>query len=77
VTTHEIAPQTLEDPHALLERQLIGAYLAGAGHTTQELLSRTDEDARMLLAEASRYASERLSEIDARWHYLHSLRGEV
>jgi hypothetical protein len=68
--------QPLHDPLADLERHLIGAYVAGAGHDLQELLSRTDEDARRLLAEASRFASARLSEIEARAHYLHKLHGE-
>ena len=66
----------LHDPLAELERHLIGAYLAGAGHHLDELLARTDEEARRLLAEASRYASTKLSEIEARSHYLHELHGQ-
>jgi hypothetical protein len=65
----------VEDPRAELERHLISAYLAGAGHDVHALQMRTDEDARKLLADAARYASERLSEIEARSHYLHTLRG--
>ena len=66
----------LHDPLAELERHLISAFVAGAGHDLHQLLERTDEDARRLLAEASRYASARLSEIEARSHYLHKLHGE-
>jgi hypothetical protein len=55
---------------------LISAYLAGAGHELAELLERTDEDAKRLLAEASRYASAKLTEVEARSHYLHKLHGE-
>lgn len=66
----------LEEPLAELERQLIRAYVAGAGHNLQELLTRTDDEARVLLAEASRYASDKLSEVEARSHFLHALRGQ-
>jgi hypothetical protein len=66
----------IEEPLAELERQLIGAYVAGAGQDLRELRTRSDDGARRLLAEASRYASEKLSEIEARSHYLHVLRGQ-
>lgn len=68
--------QPLHDPLAELERHLISAYVAGAGHNLEELLARTDEQARRLLAEASRHASAKLSEVEARSHYLHRLHGE-
>jgi hypothetical protein len=75
MTRHEeTAP--LHEPLATLEHQLICAYLAGAGHDLHELRARTDADARRLLAEASRYASAKLSEIEARSHYVHQLHGE-
>jgi hypothetical protein len=66
----------LHEPLAELERHLITAYVAGAGYHLGELVGRTDEDAKRLLAEASRYASARLSEIEARAHYLHELHGQ-
>lgn len=74
--TDQEAKQPLQDPLAELERHLISAYIAGAGHDLDDLRARTDEDARRLLAEASRYASAKLSEIEARSHYLHKLHGE-
>jgi hypothetical protein len=49
--------------------------VAGAGHDLEELRARTDEDARRLLAEASRYPSAKLSEVEARAHYVHKLHG--
>lgn len=67
----------LHEPLAELERHLLSAYVAGAGHELQELVLRTDDEARRLLAEASRYASAKLSEIEARSHYLHELHGNV
>jgi hypothetical protein len=66
----------VEQPLARLERQLIRAYIAGAGQDLHVLMARTDEEARRLLADASRYASERLSEIEARSHYVRELHGE-
>ena len=46
-----------------------------SGHDLQELLVRTDDDARRLLVEASQYA-RKLGEIEARSPYLHKLHGE-
>lgn len=68
--------EPIEEPLAALERELIAAYVAGAGYCVGDLLARNDEAARHLLAEASRYASDRLSEVEARAHYLRHLRGE-
>jgi hypothetical protein len=65
------------DPLSELEHHLIESYVAGAGHDLGELLARTDEQARRLLADASRYASAKLSEIEARSRYLHKLHGEA
>lgn len=73
-TPPDIEP--MHDPMAELERQLIRAYAAGAGFDLDELLRRTDEDAQRLLAAASQYASARLSEVEARSHYVHELHGQ-
>lgn len=74
--TNDKDKQPLHDPLAELERHLISAYVAGAGHDLDDLLRRADEDAKRLLAEASQYASGKLSEVEARSHYLHKLHGE-
>jgi len=66
----------IEEPLAQLERELINAYITGAGQDVEALRARDDEDARKLLAEASMYASARLTEVESRSHYLHKLRGE-
>ena len=71
---HDDTPHN--DPLAELERQLINAYLAGAGHTLEGLLARGDDEAKRLIAEAARDASARLSEVQARSHYLRQLHGE-
>jgi hypothetical protein len=67
----------LEEPLAALERDLITAYVAGAGHDLQSLLAQDDERSRTLLTAASQYATARLAELETRSHYLRSLRGEV
>jgi hypothetical protein len=71
--TEPIDRPPIEDPLAELERQLMRAYLAGAGHDLHALLMRDDEAARTALAEASRYAASKLSEIESRLRYLQKL----
>jgi hypothetical protein len=67
----------IEEPLAELERHLIAAYVAGAGLDLHDLRTRNDDAARRFLAEASRYASTRLTEIEARFQYLHTLHGDA
>ena len=76
MTTNPIDHPPVEEPLAQLERHLIAAYVAGAGHELHELQARRDDEARTLLAQASQYASEKLSEVEARAHYLRQLHGE-
>ena len=66
----------MKEPLAELERELISAYVAGAGQNLEALLRRNDDEARRLLTDASLYATARLTEVEARSHYLRSLRGE-
>ncbi len=77
MVTNDVETLRLEEPLADLERQLISAYVAGAGHDVHALHARDDEEARRLLAEASRYASVRLSEVEARSHYVRALHGDA
>ena len=67
----------IEEPLAELERHLIAAYVTGVGEDLHDLRTRTDDAARHLLAEASCYASAKLGEIEARFHYLHTLHGDA
>lgn len=75
MTATEFNAAPLEDPLAEIERHLMSAYVAGAGQDLHDLLHRTDDAAHALLADASRYASGKLSEIEARSHYLRAMRG--
>jgi hypothetical protein len=72
---NDLEQPPLKEPLAELERNLIDAYLAGAGQSFHDLMTRDDDAARQRLAEASLYASERLSEIEARAHFLRKLHG--
>jgi hypothetical protein len=51
-------PPPIQEPLAELERQLISAYVAGAGETLHDLIARDDEAARQLLTAASLYARQ-------------------
>jgi hypothetical protein len=75
MAAHE-RPEPPVDPVAVLESQLVREYLAAAGYDVRELLGRTDDEARRVLAQATRYAGGRLTEVEARSHYLHKLHGE-
>jgi hypothetical protein len=74
--TNPLPERPIEEPLSELERQFITEYLATAGADYHALLVRNDETARGLLRQAARYASERLSEIEARSEYVHKLHGQ-
>ena len=74
---NDVAEQQMHEPLAALERELIDAYIVGAGQKPDALRSRTDDEARRLLTDAALYATARLSEVESRLHYLRSLRGEL
>jgi hypothetical protein len=76
MSAKDIAEHPMEEPLAQLERELITAYVTGAGETLDDLHTRTDARAKQLLTDASLYAAARLSEVESRLHYLRSLRGE-
>ena len=73
----ELPIQPMEEPLAKLERELIAAFVAGAGEEMKTLVSRHDDKAHQLLVDASIYATARLSEVESRLHYLRGLRGEA
>ena len=65
--------QPIEEPQAQLERALIDDYLSARGLTAAALRARDDAQSHALLREASTYASTRLSEMEARAHYVHEI----
>lgn len=66
----------LEEPLAHLERILMASFVAGAGENLEQLLVREDPEARELLRRASQFAAERLTEVEARAHYVRALHGQ-
>lgn len=65
----------LHEPLTELERQLICAYLTNLGHDFEDCLHRDDTISRQLLTDASRFASEQLCQVEARFHYIRALHG--
>ena len=59
-----------------LEAALIDEYLEAHGQDHTSVRALPEEQARHLLTDASVYASSKLSEVEARAHYVHELRGE-
>lgn len=62
-----------EDPHAQLERAFVEEYLRSHGQSLSTLAALPNEEAHLLLRQASVYASARLSEVEARAHYVEDL----
>ena len=63
----------LEEPLAELERRIIDEYIRGLGHDPDKLRASPDPAARTILVDASTYAATRLSEVEARSHYVREL----
>jgi hypothetical protein len=77
MTTNQTDRRPLELPLAMLERELIGAYVTGAGRDLDTLLGCDDEEARKILAEASLFATGKLAEVESRSHYVRNLHGDA
>jgi hypothetical protein len=66
----------IEEPLGNLEQRLIDEYLRGAGQDPAALRHSSDPAARALLRDAASYASARLTEVEARSHYVRNLHGQ-
>lgn len=66
------SPATMA-PDALLEQAFITEYLQGRGYRLEDVAELPHAQARLLLAEASRYASARLAEVEARAHFVEDI----
>jgi len=73
MTDRNPVPPASRDPHALLEQAFIAEYLADHGYRLDELANLPHEQARALMAEASRYASAKLAEVEARAHFVEDI----
>lgn len=63
----------LEDPHAALERAFIDEFLRARGHTLRSVAALPPDEMSGLLRAAVAHATLRLTEIEARAHYVSEL----
>jgi hypothetical protein len=62
--------RALEAPFGQLERSLIDEFVRQRGHDPDKLADLPDHDREKLLADASIYASGKLTEVEARSHFI-------
>jgi len=62
--------QQMEDPNAVLEKALMDAYLHEHGYSLEKLKELPKEMVEQLMKEATRYASLKMEEIQARAHFV-------
>ena len=67
--------ELMSDPRAQLEKALIADYLRTRGYELEKLHELPEELAKQLMTEASTYASGKLTEIEARSHFIHEIHG--
>jgi len=63
----------MEDRNALLENAFIEEYLRSQGYSLETLDELSKKLRRKLMAEASKYASLKLEEIEARAHFVEEI----
>jgi hypothetical protein len=65
---------SLEAPLGQIEQAFIEEFLRSRGHDRRTAEALPEAERHALLAEASVYASSKLSEVESRSHYLDELR---
>jgi hypothetical protein len=63
----------LDEPKAAMEKALIEEYLMEQGYSLEKLKGLLERVAKQLMKEASRYASLKLEEIEARAHLVEEI----
>jgi hypothetical protein len=71
----DIEPNTLQPALGNLERMLIDEFLRLRGLDREALGKLPEAERHHVLADASSYASSRLTEIESRSHYVQELHG--
>jgi hypothetical protein len=69
--------EPMEDRNALLEKTLIEEYLKDKGYTWKEFKKLPKDQAEQLMKEASRYASLKMEEVEARAHFVEELKEDA
>ncbi|HEX6269418.1 MAG TPA: hypothetical protein VFZ43_04235 [Anaerolineales bacterium] len=65
--------QAMEDPNAVLEKALMEEYLHEQGYSLEKLKELPKEIVEKLMKEASRYASLKMEEVEARAHFVEEI----
>ena len=73
----EPGQQSMQDPNGPLESELIIEFLRTRGYDLRSLDSLPDDERRRLLREASMHAAGKLTEIEARAHFVDGLHGDT
>ena len=76
MTWNDTASDALQPPLGSLEQKLIAEFLRSRGYDPQTIDSVPESERHAVLAEASIYASSRLTEIESRSHFVHELHGK-
>ena len=74
--TQNVDRAPIEDPNANLERALIEEFIRARGFDPMQLHALPDEQRLRLWSEASAHAAARLTEMEARAHYIDELHGQ-
>ena len=75
--SQEPGQQPLQDPNGPLESGLINEFLRTRGHDLRSIDRLPDDERRRLLREASMHAAGKLTEIEARAHFVDGLHGDT
>jgi hypothetical protein len=75
MTTNQPETPAVTLPLAQLERALIDLFLRARGYDSHALAGLPESQRQLLLAEASVYASARLTEVESRSRFLHDIHG--
>jgi hypothetical protein len=75
MTRNETDTNRLQPPLGALERTLIDEFLRSRGLDQEAVGKLPEANRHALMAEASTYASSRLTEIESRSHFVHELHG--
>jgi hypothetical protein len=69
----DMVVKELDEPKAAMEKALIEEYLMGQGYSLEKLHGLPERVVKQLMKEASKYASLKLEEIEARAHLVEEI----
>jgi hypothetical protein len=72
-TEADMVAKQLDEPRAAMEKALIEEYLLEQGYSLEKLKELPEQVAKQLMKEASKYASLKLEEIEARAHLVEEI----